>query len=172
MYEMEGALPGLAAPSWPVTWPPRHRRTARQCRAPVRVAGHPVSLTSPGVAPEVVPVSDGESISTASASDAQGFTAKSLRISSLSTFCPQNTAGYSQRAAVIHWLFTSFPHLTCGIQENTPADVAICNGHIPDRQAACPACNRLTTSSASLTCWPILSMELKTCRTVPWRSMT
>jgi len=40
-------LPGLAAPSWPVTWPPRPHRTARQCRAPVRVAGHPVSLTSP-----------------------------------------------------------------------------------------------------------------------------
>jgi hypothetical protein len=50
--------------------------------------------------------------------------------------------------------------------------VAICNGSIPECQAACSDCSRLTTSSASLTCWPMLVMELKTCRTVPWRSMT
>ena len=39
-------------------------------------------------------------------------------------------------------------------------------------QAACSACSWRTTSSASLTCWPMLVIELKTCRTVPWRSIT
>ncbi len=39
-------------------------------------------------------------------------------------------------------------------------------------QAGCSACSRLTTSSASLTCWSMLVIELKMCRTVPVRSMT
>ena len=38
--------------------------------------------------------------------------------------------------------------------------------------AGCSACSCLTTSSASLTCPSMLVIELKTCRTVPLRSIT
>ena len=70
MYEMEGALPGLAAPGRPVTRP-------AQRRAPPAGAGDPretpVSrlLPRPGGRPRMVPVPNGESISTASPAVAQ-----------------------------------------------------------------------------------------------------
>lgn len=76
MYEMEGALPGFAAPDRPVAWPPRGR-ARRSAQVPVRSTGFPVLLTSrsyPRSYPRMVPVSNGESISTASASVAQEST--------------------------------------------------------------------------------------------------
>jgi hypothetical protein len=70
MYEMgglvqphrakRGRLPGFAGAARP-----------RQGQVPVCGAGLPAPCTFPGVAPKVVPVSDGESISTASANAAQ-----------------------------------------------------------------------------------------------------
>jgi AraC family transcriptional regulator, transcriptional activator FtrA len=39
-------------------------------------------------------------------------------------------------------------------------------------QAGCSACSFLTISSASLTCPPMLVIELNVCLTVPWRSIT
>ena len=69
MYEMgglaqpcrarSGQLPGLLAP-----------RAARRCQASVRGTGFPAPPTFPG-RPEVEPVSNGESIPTASANTAQ-----------------------------------------------------------------------------------------------------
>ena len=40
------------------------------------------------------------------------------------------------------------------------------------RQEAGPAWSCRTVSSASLTCWPMLVIELNTCRTLPSRSIT
>jgi hypothetical protein len=70
MYEMgglarhrharSGQLPGLLAP-----------RADRRCQASVRGTRFPGSSHVPGVAPKVVPVSNGESIFTASANTAQ-----------------------------------------------------------------------------------------------------
>jgi hypothetical protein len=50
----------------------------------------------------VVPVSNGESISTAPAGIAQEFAAKFWRVFFLSTLCPQKAGGCPQLAKVIH----------------------------------------------------------------------
>jgi hypothetical protein len=65
MYEMEGASPGLAAPGQPVAWSPGPRGAARWCRIPAADIGFPISATFPEFPPGAVPVSNGESISTA-----------------------------------------------------------------------------------------------------------
>jgi len=66
MYEMQGTLPGLAAAGQPVAWPSRRERAARQSQEPALGSGCPAPPTSRGW-PRAVPVSNGESISTASA---------------------------------------------------------------------------------------------------------
>src|SRR6478672_7715251 len=64
MYEMEGASPGCVAPGSPVAWQTRHYAPPAGTGNPRDV---PVSryIPRPGVAPQTVPVSNGESISTA-----------------------------------------------------------------------------------------------------------
>src|SRR5215468_6128604 len=68
MYEMQGTLPGLAAAGQPVAWPSRRERAARQSQEPALGSGCPAPPTSRS-GPRAVPVSNGESISTASARD-------------------------------------------------------------------------------------------------------
>src|ERR1700729_2791475 len=69
----------------------------------------------------------------------------------------------------------SFPrgraHRILPSSTRTQATVSIRTGVIRG-QAAWSACSCRTTFTASPTCWPMLVMELKTCRTVPWRSIT
>jgi hypothetical protein len=72
MYETEGTLPGLTAPDRPVAWLSLALRTTRQCQASALGTGFPAPPTSRGH-PRVMPVSNGECISTASADNMQGF---------------------------------------------------------------------------------------------------
>src|SRR5881398_1672770 len=68
MYEMQGTSPGLAASGQPVAWPSRRGHAARQSQEPALGSGCPAPPTSRS-RPRAVPVSNGESISTASARD-------------------------------------------------------------------------------------------------------
>ncbi len=67
MYEMQGTLPGLAAKASQLPGRPMPR-AARQSQEPARGSGFPTPPTSRSC-PQAVPVSNGESISTASARD-------------------------------------------------------------------------------------------------------
>ena len=66
MYEMQGTSPGLAASGQPVTWLSRRGHAARQSQEPALGSGCPAPPTSRSC-PRAVPVSNGESISTATA---------------------------------------------------------------------------------------------------------
>ena len=70
MYEMKGALSGRAAPGSASCPASPARRTARRCRTPTRITGFPPIPMSLGC-PWVVPVSNGKSISIATAMVAQ-----------------------------------------------------------------------------------------------------
>ena len=125
MYEMEGPCP------------PRRARSA-SClallapRAPpvpgTRARGRsPGSLHVPGVAPKVVPVSDGESISTASANAAQ-----EPEVNYLEFFCyPQGIHRKHAVAPTLRWLstglFTARPQVTRCNPRNTESGHAACN---------------------------------------------
>ena len=103
MYEMQGTLPGLAAAGQPVAWPSRRERAARQSQEPALGSGCPAPPTSRGW-PRAVPVSNGESISTASA---QGRARPGLHLFPAffaSTGCPQNMASYPHSVGVFHRL--------------------------------------------------------------------
>ena len=103
MYEMQGTSPGLAASGQPVAWPSRRERAARQSQEPALGSGCPAPPTSRSC-PRAVPVSNGESISTASAR----YRARPVRIFFrpffASTGYPQNMAGYPHSIAVFHCL--------------------------------------------------------------------
>jgi hypothetical protein len=73
MYEMQGALPGLAAPVRPVSRPTRHRAPPAGARNPRKA---PVARFLPRSRsfPRMVPVSNGEDISTPLAGVAQEST--------------------------------------------------------------------------------------------------
>ena len=66
-----GGLARLAAPSPASCLALLAPRAARRGQVPARGTGLPAPPTFPGVAPETVPVSSGETISTASANAAQ-----------------------------------------------------------------------------------------------------
>ena len=184
MYEMEGALPGRKVARQPVAWPPRHRGPSARARYP---RAFPVSrfLLRPRSFLRVVPVSGSKRFLLPRRGVAQGFSWKSSRLF-LSTRYPQKTAGCPQVVAVIHRIInsssTGYRMSPECHQKAIISPVAI--GNRPKRlfapfagedraaQAASSACNCLTTASASLTCWPTLVIELKTCRTVPVRSIT
>ena len=70
MYEMKGALSGHAAPDRPVARPPWRCAPPRQGQAPPGNTGFP-AFPAPRGCPRMVPVSNGECISTACASVAQ-----------------------------------------------------------------------------------------------------
>src|SRR5712671_1935961 len=103
MYEMQGTSPGLAASGQPVAWPSRRGHAARQSQEPALGSGCPAPPTSRS-RPRAVPVSNGESISTASAR--VGARPRDASFSSyfLSTGSPQNTAGYPHFVVVFHRL--------------------------------------------------------------------
>jgi hypothetical protein len=88
-----GQLPGLPG-------------AARRPPAPDTRAIHrfPGPFPRPRSCPQMVPVSDGESISTPSASCRARVCGHSFQVSSLSTRCPQNKAAYPHLSAVIHRL--------------------------------------------------------------------
>ena len=70
MYEMKGALSGRAAPGSASCPASPARRTARRCQTPTRITGFPPIPMSLGC-PWVVPVSNGKTISIATAMVAQ-----------------------------------------------------------------------------------------------------
>ncbi len=117
MYEMEGPCPasphqvgqlaGLPAP-----------RAARRCQVPARGAGLPAPPTFPA-SHRVVPVSNGESISTASANAAQGPAVNHFRAFPLSTRYPPNTGSYPRSAVVIHRPIHS-SSTAAGVTQGTP----------------------------------------------------
>ncbi len=100
MYEMEGAssaLPhqGSQSPGQLAL------RAARQGQAPVRKSGFPVFPASRSF-PQVVPVSDGESISTRSRERGTRGFSRIIFILSLSTLYPQIEGSFPQVMIVIH----------------------------------------------------------------------
>jgi hypothetical protein len=101
-YEMEGALSGRAVSvRRPVAWLSRHRgppaSPSHPCEAPV---SRP--LSRPGVASGVVPVSSGESISTASSRRHASAFGQLFILFLPSTRYPQKASGYPHLAAVFH----------------------------------------------------------------------
>lgn len=103
MYEMQGTLPGLAASGQPVAWPSRRERAARQSQEPGLGSGCPAPPTSRSC-PRAVPVSNGESISTASAQGRARPGPYLFPAFFVSTGCPQNMAGYPHSLVVFHRL--------------------------------------------------------------------
>ena len=103
MYEMQGTSPGLAASGQPVAWPSRRGHAARQSQEPALGSGCPAPPTSRSC-PRAVPVSNGESISTASARDGARPAPHLFLAFLLSTRCPQNMAGYPHSTEVFHRL--------------------------------------------------------------------
>src|SRR5437763_1563294 len=94
---------GLAASGQPVAWPSRRGHAARQSQEPALGSGCPAPPTSRS-RPRAVPVSNGESISTASARDGARGAPHFFPAFFLSTRCPQNMAGYPQLIVVFHRL--------------------------------------------------------------------
>jgi hypothetical protein len=103
MYEMQGTSPGLAASGQPVAWPSRRGHAARQSQEPALGSGRPAPPTSRS-RPRAVPVSNGESISTASARGRARPAPHLFPAFFLSTGSPQNTAGYPHFTVVFHRL--------------------------------------------------------------------
>jgi hypothetical protein len=103
MYEMQGTSPGLTASGQPVAWPSRCGHAARQSQEPALGSGRPAPPTSRS-RPRAVPVSNGESISTASARDRARPAPHLFPAFFLSTGSPQNTASYPHFAMVFHRL--------------------------------------------------------------------
>ena len=101
MYEMQGTSPGLAASGQPVAWPSRRGHAARQSQEPALGSGCPAPPTSRS-RPRAVPVSNGESISTASARHGARPAPHLFPAFFLSTCCPQNMAGYPHSIVVFH----------------------------------------------------------------------
>src|SRR6516162_6180647 len=103
MYEMQGTLPGVVASGQP--WPglPSAGAPPARARNP-RSAQVALLLPRPGVAPGAVPVSNGESISTALARDGARPATHLFRALFQSTGCPQNMVGYPHSTAVFHRL--------------------------------------------------------------------
>ena len=96
-----GPCPGLAASGQPVARPSRRERAARQSREPGLGSGCPAPPT-PRSCPRAVPVSSGESISTAWARDRARPAAHVFQAFLVSTNCPQNMSGYPHSVAVFH----------------------------------------------------------------------
>ena len=86
-----GQLPGLPSAA--------RRPPGPDTRA---ISRSPGSFSRPRSCPQVVSVSNGESISTPSASCRARVCGHSFQVSSLSTRCPQNEAAYPHLSAVIH----------------------------------------------------------------------
>src|SRR5580704_11170189 len=103
MYEMQGTSPGLTASGQPVAWPSRRGHAARQSQEPALGSGRPAPPTSRS-RPRAVPVSNGESISTASARGRARPAPHLFPAFFLSTGSPQNTAGYPHFTVVFHRL--------------------------------------------------------------------
>ncbi len=103
MYEMQGTSPGLTASGQPVAWPSRCGHAARQSQEPALGSGRPAPPTSRS-RPRAVPVSNGESISTASARGRARPAPHLFPAFFLSTGSPQNTAGYPHFTVVFHRL--------------------------------------------------------------------
>jgi hypothetical protein len=103
MYEMQGTSPGLTASGQPVAWPSRRGHAARQSQEPALGSGRPAPPTSRS-RPRAVPVSNGESISTASARGRARPAPHLFPAFFLSTGSPQNTASYPHFAMVFHRL--------------------------------------------------------------------
>ena len=97
--------PRLASPhqGQPVAWPSRRGRAARQSQEPALGSGRPAPPTSRS-RPRAVPVSNGESISTASAQDRARPAPHLFQAFFVSTGCPQNMAGYPHSVVVFHRL--------------------------------------------------------------------
>jgi hypothetical protein len=107
MYEMEGPCPASPRPlasclAWPAP------RAARRGQIPAR---GPVSRLLPRSRgrPRVVPVSSGESISTASATTAQGPAASHFLFFRYPRRNPQKAGSYPDFTAVIHGFIHSLP---------------------------------------------------------------
>jgi len=96
----------LAGPGRPVARPPRRHAPPAGAKHPRQI---PVSrpFPRPGVAPGMVPVSCGESISTPLAARRARAGGNSFWVFFASTCCPQNSATYPHIAAVIHRLLHS-----------------------------------------------------------------
>src|SRR5437762_6255537 len=103
MYEMQGTSPGVAASGQPVAWPSRRGHAARQSQEPALGSGRPAPPTSRSH-PRAVPVSNGESISTASARGRARPAPHLFPAFFLSTGSPQNTTGYPHLTVVFHCL--------------------------------------------------------------------
>ena len=103
MYEMQGTSPGVAATGQPVAWPSRRGHAARQSQEPALGSGCPAPPTSRSH-PRAVPVSNGESISTASARGRARPAPHLFPAFFLSTGSPQNTTGYPHLTVVFHCL--------------------------------------------------------------------
>ena len=101
MYEMQGTSPGLTASGQPVAWPSRCGHAARQSQEPALGSGRPAPPTSRSH-PRAVPVSNGESISTASARGRARPAPHLFPAFFLSTGSPQNAAGYPHLTVVFH----------------------------------------------------------------------
>jgi hypothetical protein len=126
MYEMEGASPGYVAPGSPVAWQTRHYAPPAGTGNPRDV---PVSryFPRPGVAPGAVPVSNGESISTA-------FPRGRARVhgNSFQVFRhPHDIHRISTVIRTLQWLSTGLctahPQATQRNSPNTNIAVAKCN---------------------------------------------
>ena len=144
MYEMQGTSPGLAASGQPVAWPSRRERAARQSQEPALGSGCPAPPTSRSC-PRAVPVSNGESISTASARDRARPAPHLFQAFFVSTGCPQNMAGLSAFrrgfpppfAQVIHRL----PGVTWRNAELLPSRRALFSRAFPIRFPVATGCH-------------------------------
>ena len=118
MYEMQGTLPGLAArasqlPGLPVP------RAARQSQEPARGSGFPTPPTSRSC-PRAVPVSNGESISTASAWGRASPLMPHFPVISLSTPISTEYGRLCAFSAGFPPLYTQPVHRSPGVTQRTP----------------------------------------------------
>ena len=102
-----GGLARLAAPSPASCLALLAPRAARRGQVPARGTGLPAPPTFPGVAPETVPVSSGETISTASANAAQEPDVNYSGSIRYPQSYSQKAGSYPHPAVVIHRLIHS-----------------------------------------------------------------
>ncbi len=105
-------------------------RAARQSQEPARGSGFPTPPTSRSHL-RAVPVSNGESISTASARDRASPRPHHFPVFSLSTRYPQNVAGYPHLNAGFPPPYAQSFHRLPAVTRRTPNRGGGCRGEIP-----------------------------------------
>ena len=138
MYEMKGALSGHAAPDRPVARPPWRCAPPRQGQAPPGNTGFP-AFPAPRGCPRMVPVSNGESISTPSAQ----VTQEPAGIQGGFFPCPHVAHRIPPVIRILRrlstGLCTSCPQVTSRTSEKCRFMVALCNRPVFSRRRSVSA---------------------------------